>query len=189
MVSAAGVGIPSQSGAPICDAGQPAGTSCEEDGLMGWKRRLMILGPGALIALGAATFGFQTATRATTAPGPIFEPIASGIANVLVKTSFEKGLTTLDLEKATIPVGGEVPWHCHPGPTAFIMVQGELTTFAPDGTSSVLKPGDADVEQVGMARTSQNLGTEDVVVYILFAPPQGTAGTIWLSGPDAKCKY
>jgi len=82
-----------------------------------------------------------------------------------------------------------VPWHCHPGPTTFIVVQGELTTFDADGTSHVLLPGDADVEAIGAVRSSHNLGTEDVVVYITFAPPQGLPPTIWLTGPDDKCKF
>jgi quercetin dioxygenase-like cupin family protein len=154
------------------------------------KRKLMILASVAVVGLVAVTFAVQAATRSSTAakpPGPVFEPIASGVANVLTKTSYEPGTTTLDLEKATIPVGGVVPWHCHPGPTTFIVVQGQLTTFAPDGASRVLKPGEADVEQVGTARMSKNLGTKDVVVYILFAPPKGSKGTIWLSGPDATC--
>lgn len=153
------------------------------------KRKLVIFASAAVTALVAVTFAVQGARSKATpkTPGPIFDPIASGVANVLVKTSYDPGSTTLDLEKATIPVGGVVPWHCHPGPTTFIVVQGQLTTFAPDGASKVLKPGDADVEQVGTARMSKNLGTKAVVVYILFAPPKGASGTIWLSGPTAKC--
>jgi quercetin dioxygenase-like cupin family protein len=143
-----------------------------------------------LVTAGVLTAGFAALPGITSAqapPGPIFEPIAVGVANVLQNTKYTKGPTTLDFRKATIPVGGVVPWHCHPGPTTFIVVQGELTTFAPDGTTLVLGPGDADVEAVGIARQSQNLGTEDVVVYIAFAPPEGQLPTIWLTGPNDKC--
>ena len=136
----------------------------------------------------AAVVALTSDTTAQTPPGPIFEPIAVGEAEVLQKTSFRKGTTTLDVRKAIIPTGGVVPWHCHPGPTTFIMVQGQLTTFAPDGSSLVLGPGDADVEAVGAARQSKNLGTEDVVVYIAFASPKGLPPTIWLDGPNDKCR-
>jgi quercetin dioxygenase-like cupin family protein len=119
-------------------------------------------------------------------PGPIFEPIAQGVADVTHAVRYVTGPTTLDFRKATIPVLGEIPWHYHPGPTTFIVVQGELTTFSADGSSVVLRPGEADVEVVGQARMSQNLGTEEVVVYIAFAPPAGMEPTIWLSGPDEE---
>jgi quercetin dioxygenase-like cupin family protein len=141
-----------------------------------------------LVVPGALVVSLALASTAS-AQGPIFEQIALGVTNVQVKTSFVKGLTTIDLRKATIPVGGAVPWHCHPGPTTFIVTQGVLTTFAPDGSSSVLGPGDADVEQIGAVRMSQNLGTVDVVVYIQFGPPDGLPPTIWLTGPNDACVF
>ena len=155
---------------------------------MSRKKRIVGLILSLLVAAVARIAVIPTVTRADPAPGPIFEQIALGTADVPAKTSYEKGLTTLDFRKATIPVGGVVPWHCHPGPTAFIMVQGQLTTYNADGTTKVLNPGDADVEQVGVARTSINTGDVDVVLYITFAPPQGLPPTIWLTGPDDKCK-
>ena len=148
------------------------------------KNPYWIMRGALLVALALASN-----TSAQTPPGPIFEQIALGVTNVHTKTSFVKGLTTIDLRKATIPVGGVVPWHCHPGPTTFIMAQGVLTTFAPDGSSSVLGPGDADVEPIGAVRQSANLGTVDVVVYIQFGPPDGLPGTIWLSGPNDTCVF
>ncbi len=154
------------------------------------RSKAMVVVSIVAAALFAGVAATPTKTSAQTAPMfPIFEPIALGVADVGAQVTFKKGLTTLDLRKATIPVGDNVPWHCHPGPTTFIVVQGELTTFAPDGSSRVLDPGDADVEQIGAVRESENLGTEDVVVYIQFAPPVGLPGTIWLSGPDDKCKF
>lgn len=66
-------------------------------------------------------------------------------------------------------------------------MQGQVTTTNADGTTRVLEPGDADVEQVGVARTSLNTGTDDVILCILFAPPQGGDNTIWLTAPDEKC--
>jgi quercetin dioxygenase-like cupin family protein len=145
-----------------------------------------------LVALATGALAMPSATGAPLAlsvPNLTFEPIATGVADVKAAVKYQKGSYALDLEKATIPVGDFVPWHCHPGPTTFIVVQGELTTFAPDGSSNVLGVGDADVEQIGTARESENLGTEDVIVYIQFSPPEGLPNTIWLSGPDAKCKY
>ncbi len=144
------------------------------------------------LAFAAGSLGSSRGTTAQAAPadsGPIFEHIADGVAAVQADVKYKVGPYALDLEKVTIPVGGVVPWHCHPGPTTFIMVQGELTTFAPDGSSRVLGPGDADVEQIGTPRESENLGTEDIVAYIQFAPPEGLPNTIWLSGPDDKCKF
>jgi quercetin dioxygenase-like cupin family protein len=162
---------------------------------MSWKRKavrslgaaLILVGIFAGVALAGGHGGGQTAPGVQQSPGPIFEEIATGLAQVAKKIVYQPGPAQLDLEKATIPVGGSVPWHCHPGPTAFIMVQGQLTTTNADGTTRVLNPGDADVEQVGVARTSLNTGDVDVILYILFAPPQGGDNTIWLTGPDEKC--
>jgi hypothetical protein len=52
-----------------------------------------------------------------------------------------------------------------------------------DGSSRLLGPGDADVEAPGDVRSSENLGTENVVVYIQFGPPNGLPNTIWLTAP------
>lgn len=134
----------------------------------------------------AAIAAIATETTAQTS-GPLFEPIAVGEADVLQKTKYRKGPTTLDFRRSIIPPGGVVPWHCHPGPTTFIVVRGELTTYAPDGSSRVLGPGDADVEPVGVPRRSKNFGSENVEVYISFAAPKGLPPTIWLSGPEDRC--
>ena len=151
---------------------------------------VLLIAVAGLAGSAAAQASRSGSRSAPAAPGPIFEQLATGVTSTLpAEVKYAKDSYALDLEKATIPVGGVVPWHCHPGPTTFIVVQGELTTTNADGTTHVLGPGDADVEQVGTARMSENTGTEDVVVYIQFAPPEGLPGTIWLSGPDAKCKY
>src|SRR5262245_5613295 len=120
-----------------------------------WKIAAVVLIVAVYVSAGLVMF--RGRSEAQAGPGPIFEFIAQGTANVLADTKFKKGPTTVLLEKATIPVGGAVPWHCHPGPTTFIVVQGVLTTFDADGTTHVLEPGDADVEEVGQARTSENL--------------------------------
>jgi quercetin dioxygenase-like cupin family protein len=152
---------------------------------MNWKRNA-VRGLGAAMVL-FGIFGGTAAATGQKTPGPIFVQLATGLAQVNKKIVYQPGPAQLDLEQATIPVGGAVPWHCHPGPTAFVMVQGQLTTYNADGTTRVLEPGDADVEQVGVARTSLNTGDVDVILYILFAPPQGMPNTIWLTGPDEKC--
>jgi quercetin dioxygenase-like cupin family protein len=142
---------------------------------------------GVVVAGALLVGGVVSRADADTPPGPIFENLAVGLAQVTKMEKFDKGATTIDIRKATIPVGGVVPWHCHPGPTLFAVVSGTLTTHNADGTGAVLGPGMADVEQVGMVRTSENLGDEDVVLYIAFAPPAGEPATIWLTGPDEPC--
>jgi quercetin dioxygenase-like cupin family protein len=152
---------------------------------------VLLIAVAAVAGTSAARASMRAGRSAPAAPGPIFEQLGTGVTGALpADVKYAKGGTyALDLEKATIPVGGVVPWHCHPGPTTFIVIQGQLTTTNADGTTRVLGPGDADVEQIGTARTSANTGTEDVVVYIEFAPPEGLPGTIWLTGPDDKCKF
>ena len=153
-----------------------------------WKELGAVLAvAGALTAVVAA---LPKATGAAPAsPGPSFSPVAVGTATIPKDIKYGKGSITLDLEQATIPVGGVVPWHCHAGPVTFIVVQGELTALYSDGTSRLLGPGDADIEAPGDVRSSENLGTEDVVVYIQFGPGTGLPNTIWLTGPNDKCRY
>jgi quercetin dioxygenase-like cupin family protein len=150
-------------------------------------------GFGAALAvatgLTAIVAALPKATGAQTVPGPSFEPVAIGAAEIPKDIKYKKGPITLDLEKATIPVGGVVPWHCHAGPVTFIVVQGELTALYSDGTSRLLGPGDADLEAPGDVRSSENLGTEDVIVYIQFGPATGLPNTTWLTGPNDKCPY
>jgi quercetin dioxygenase-like cupin family protein len=150
-----------------------------------WKGFVGVLIIASVLAGVAAILPKETSAQTT--PGPSFEPIALGVADLSIEVKFRKGLTTLDLEKVTIPVGGVVPWHCHPGPVTFIVVQGELTALRAHESSRLLGPGEADVEAPGDVRSSENLGTEDVIVYIQFGPPEGQPATIWLTGPDDKC--
>ena len=147
------------------------------------------------ILLGMVAVASAAAAVITVTPvgaqfaGVIFQTLGVGVGDVAKTEKIEKGSTFIDVRKVTIQPGATVPWHCHPGPVLFVQTEGTLTGY-PAGESPVATgPGSAMVEATGEVRSAQNLGTVDVVGYIIFVHPKGTPPTILVDGPDSKCPH
>ena len=54
-----------------------------------------------------------------------------------------------------------------------VLVQGELTIVALDGTEKVVHEGEAIVEMVGTVHHGENRGTKPVILYMFYLSQKG----------------
>lgn len=84
--------------------------------------------------------------------------------------------------KYVIPAGQRLGMHHHPTLNFGILVAGELTIVAEDGTTHTIHEGETVVEMVGTVHHGENRGTKPVVLYMFYASQEGMP----LSIPDAE---
>ena len=87
---------------------------------------------------------------------------------------YPKGRPELVAVKYVIPQGSKLGWHHHDAMNHGVLVQGELTIVAIDGTEKVVHEGEAIVEMVGTVHHGENRGTKPVVLYMFYLSQQGT---------------
>ncbi len=76
--------------------------------------------------------------------------------------------------KYVFPAGMRLGWHHHEVMNCGVLVQGELTIVAQDGTEKVVHEGEAVVEMVGTIHHGENRGTKPVILYMFYLAQQGT---------------
>ena len=81
---------------------------------------------------------------------------------------YPKGRPELVAVKYVIPQGRKLGWHHHDAMNHGVLVQGELTIFALDGTEKVVHEGEAIVEMVGTVHHGENRGTKPVILYMFY---------------------
>lgn len=86
---------------------------------------------------------------------------------------YPKGRPELVAVKYVIPQGRKLGWHHHDAMNYGVLVQGELTIVAIDGTEKVVHEGEAVVEMVGTVHHGENRGTKPVVLYMFYLSQQG----------------
>ena len=86
---------------------------------------------------------------------------------------YPKGRPELVAVKYVIPQGRKLGWHHHEVINHGVLVQGELTIVALDGTEKVVHEGEAIVEMVGTVHHGENRGSKDVVLYMFYLSQQG----------------
>jgi quercetin dioxygenase-like cupin family protein len=121
-----------------------------------------------------------TAGTAEATPG-------RGVTTVTLKEWSEGGKDYL-LQRITIEPGGFGGWHYHSGTGKGVMERGTLTHYADDcSVDGVYKKGDNVVEPGGPdnVHTGQNLGTEPVVLRVVFELPAGAPTSV--DAPDPGC--
>ena len=84
--------------------------------------------------------------------------------------------------KYVIPAGQRLGMHHHPTLNFGILVTGELTIVAEDGTTYTVHEGETVVEMVGTVHHGENRGTKPVVLYMFYTSQEGMP----LSIPDAE---
>lgn len=84
--------------------------------------------------------------------------------------------------KYVIPAGQRLGMHHHPTLNFGILVAGELTIVAEDGTTYTVHEGETVVEMVGTVHHGENRGTKPVVLYMFYTSQEGMP----LSIPDAE---
>ena len=86
---------------------------------------------------------------------------------------YPQGRPELVAVKYEIPQGRKLGWHHHEVINHGVLVQGELTIVALDGTEKVVHEGEAIVEMVGTVHHGENRGTKDVVLYMFYLSQKG----------------
>ena len=82
-------------------------------------------------------------------------------------------LPELVVKKYIFPVGQKLDWHYHPVMNYGVLVEGELTIIAQDGTEKVVHAGEAVVEMVGTVHHGENRGTQPAVLYMFYLSQEG----------------
>ncbi len=86
---------------------------------------------------------------------------------------YPQGRPELVAVKYVIPQGSKLDWHHHDAMNHGVLVQGELTIVAVDGTEKVVHEGEAIVEMVGTVHHGENRGEKPVVLYMFYLSQKG----------------
>lgn len=81
---------------------------------------------------------------------------------------YPQGRPELVTMKYVFPVGKKLGWHHHDVINHGVLVQGELTIVAEDGTEKTVHEGEAIVEMVGTIHHGENRGTKPAVLYMFY---------------------
>lgn len=149
-----------------------------------WLRLALGAGVAATLAVGAAL---------AATPSPASEPT---VTNLVIAAASPALVTDpeLAISMVTIPPGGAIPPHVHPGTQIGAIAAGDLTysvlTGAVEiqrnggsedstkqtvaaGTTVILEAGDAVIETPGAAHQARNDGDEPVVIWLSTLFPAG----------------
>lgn len=75
--------------------------------------------------------------------------------------------------KYVFPAGKKLGWHHHDVINHGVLVQGELTIVAQDGTEKVVHEGEAVIEMVGTIHHGENRGTQPAILYMFYLSQEG----------------
>ena len=84
-----------------------------------------------------------------------------------------QGRPELVVRKYVFPAGQKLAWHHHPVMNYGVLVQGELTIIAKDGTEKVVHAGEAVVEMVGTVHHGENRSTQPAILYMCYVSQEG----------------
>lgn len=87
---------------------------------------------------------------------------------------YPQGHPELVAVKYVFPVGKKLEWHHHDVMNCGVLVQGELTIVAQDGTTKVVHEGEAVVEMVGTIHHGENRGTKPAILYMFYLSQKDT---------------
>lgn len=73
-----------------------------------------------------------------------------------------------------IAVGAETGWHSHTVPSFGMMLEGSLEVSLKDGTTKVLRSGDALAEVVNTLHNGRNIGDTSVKIVVFYAGAVGS---------------
>ncbi|AZG47767.1 cupin domain-containing protein [Gordonia insulae] len=132
---------------------------------------------GTIVGIVALTVGagLVPATAAATPPSGISATtLAEGDIPAGLLPFVPKGLHVA-VRQITIAPGGTTGWHYHDGDLVGLVGAGTLTHPGSDCKPVIYRTGDIIREPHGQANThvGRNLGTEPVVLYVLYLIPLG----------------
>lgn len=85
---------------------------------------------------------------------------------------YPDGTPQVTILRGVVRPGAKLAQHKHPVINAGIVLRGELTVVAEDGTTRCFRAGEAIVEMVGKYHYGENRGSEEVELVLFYA---GTA--------------
>jgi len=129
----------------------------------------------ALVMVGSALVVERDRAGATPASGARGTVLSTGRlpGGFSLKTRHASQFT---FQQVTIDPGGKTGWHTHPGRLLVVVASGELTRVQAHGCRThVYRKGDAFIERGGNHDVHQglNLGSEPVVLHVLYVTPTG----------------
>ena len=87
---------------------------------------------------------------------------------------YPQGHPELVAMKYVFPAGKKLGWHHHDVMNCGVLVQGELTIVAQDGTTKVVHEGEAVVEMVDTIHHGENRGTKPAILYMFYLSQKET---------------
>lgn len=86
-----------------------------------------------------------------------------------VLPQYTNGKPEITILRITIPPGAVLPLHKHPVINAGVLLSGELTVVAEDGSTLQLKAGEALVEVVNTWHYGKNAGNKPAEIMVFYA--------------------
>lgn len=136
---------------------------------IGLTRRSFALRTLKLLLVGIAVWPRRVWAQA--APAPTVEEVARG------RTDFHEafgGPAELITLRVTLPPGGVIPWHLHPGPVQAVIISGDLTIYQSDGCTAQYHAGDATFLPAGTVHEEHNDGALPIELLVSYLVPEGT---------------
>ena len=139
--------------------------------------------PTTLLRLLAASTLLAGLAGCTTCPKGSAPASAAVSTTELIRTSqswdgaelpdYPAGRPEIVAIRYEIPAGKKLGWHHHDVINHGVLVQGELTIVAQDGTEKVVHEGEAVIEMVGTIHHGENRGTKPAVLYMFYLSQEG----------------
>lgn len=86
---------------------------------------------------------------------------------------YPQGRPELVAVKYVFPAGCKLGWHHHEVMNFGVLVQGELTIVAQDGTEKTLHEGETVVEMVGTVHHGENRSPRPAILYMFYLSQKG----------------
>ncbi len=93
---------------------------------------------------------------------------------------YPKSQSEITVLQITIPPGITLPLHTHPVINAAKILEGTLEFILPNGTRRTFKEGEALIEVVNKGHYGKTVGSESVVVLVVYAGTKDTPTTVLL---------
>jgi quercetin dioxygenase-like cupin family protein len=152
----------------VCGDGITPGSQGKETNSVKISRTLSVI--AALLVPLLAIGAIGTATMAA-APGPTV-PYKDSYPITVAAGDYDLVYRVLDFAP-----GAQIPLHYHGGPTAMVVVAGELTVQHHDGSERKLNLADTDNEEAGAHHVMLNTSTAGARILVVMLLPKGAAVT------------
>lgn len=159
---------------------------------------MSVVGVGVSVLAGCSSSADSPTSSSASSTSPEGKPVVTTYAKASPPNAATQSMT---LYSVSIPPGGEIPLHQHPGEQLATVVSGDLTYTVQRGTAVVfdgtaganevpasrnvtgpttitLPAGSSVAERAGMVHMGQNKGTVPVVIYASVIVPTGHPNSV-----------